>query len=361
MTSANSVDVKCLNSESSETNWSLSSNISKSNNTQADIAGESEFDIVFAVIQTTFMIVISFIIIVGNVLNLRILPTLNISDATKVYLQVIACIDLCVGVVFGVIPLPNRALNSQTWIYGDLCCKIVGLVGAALCGLSQTMVIYLSADRYLAVVYPLRYPILLTKRRAILSLTALPLYFTPFYLLFGNENHLDNVHYFEFGICTLDMGNPNIPLTKLLTFYGIFVTTYFCVGLLYFKLFLIARSQKLKLDKLALPLSTNAQRKIKRQSSGFRNILELKATQTALLVTLAFYVTWLPFVITNLFIALTGAKVPSSVEYIVYTLVLMNSWINVFVYSYTNTEHRKAVLNAICCCRRWQFFIYSSH
>ena len=69
------------------------------------------------------------------------------------FFQNLAVSDL----LFVIICIPPTALSySISWPLGDICCRIVQYIIHVTCCTSILTLVYLSLDRYLAVVYPVR-------------------------------------------------------------------------------------------------------------------------------------------------------------------------------------------------------------
>ena len=112
----------------------------------------------FNIFTASLLAITAILILAGNIFVLLILhriKTLVYNDVTKLFMRSLTVSDLMVG-IFVVIPNVGRWANGGTWPYG----KHFPL----LSGLLSLMVI--TIDRYVAVVYALRYPYIVNKKRA---------------------------------------------------------------------------------------------------------------------------------------------------------------------------------------------------
>ena len=124
--------------------------------------------IFFNVLTASLLAITAILILAGNIFVLLILQRIKTSvynEVTKLFMRSLTVSDLMVG-IFLVIPNVGRWANGGTWPYGKYF-PLVYLkvhVFVLLSGLLSLMVI--TIDRYMAVVYALRYPYLMNKKRA---------------------------------------------------------------------------------------------------------------------------------------------------------------------------------------------------
>lgn len=131
-------------------------------------------------------IVVSGIVIIGvigNVLTLFVIIRYDpLRDVTGMFLANLAVADL-IQSTFGM-PLIAASAFSNQWIFGEALCTISGLTNSLFCITSVLTLTTVSVDRWLAIVYPLKYRawLTITKARIVLAyiwLHALVMAFLP--------------------------------------------------------------------------------------------------------------------------------------------------------------------------------------
>ncbi len=299
--------------------------------------------------QIIIIIPNSFCVITGNILNLVILPSLKkTNESTKIYLVALAVLDLTTGLLNAVFSI-GAAVNA-IWIYGNICCKIVGLMYIATCDMALLLLLFMAIDRFIAIVKPLRYTALVTRRRVLISLlVSVPGFPGVLYLLGTVDKAFDNVYYIPaLATCMVDSANPEVASVVL---SAVFILVFFpivAIATMYGYILVIARRAVRKI---------NAQmNSVSEQRSTFSR-QEWKATRTTLIVTGAFMISWMPFVLSHIYIVMMKNRLQPWVTFVMFTLPVCNSWLNFLVYSGMNTEfrHRLRFLcssTTLCCSRR---------
>lgn len=106
----------------------------------------------------TGIVVIGIILIgvIGNVLTLFVIICYDpLRDVTGMFLANLAVADLLQS-TFGM-PLIAASAFSRQWIFGETLCTISGLTNSLFCIASVLTLTAVSVDRWLAIVYPLKY------------------------------------------------------------------------------------------------------------------------------------------------------------------------------------------------------------
>ena len=276
----------------------------------------SQSDPTLQMIRTAAYCFNALLMITGNLINLIVLPKLkNTNEPTKLLLVALAIVDLGTGIERAIFALPSSILDK--WPFGRVICIIVGQLSASTVGMSLSVLVLLSLDRYVAITRPFQYLELMTKKRAkigILSFLIMALSFM--YPLGTDEMPMDNVVFFPTrSMCLIDFGNPGIKVWS----FALLSTTLsliFSIAVIYVRILLIARDAVREIAKLQPSVKRNADGSSEEQNaSGFsRN--EWKATRITLLVTGGISVTWLPFLIGQTWEVSTGNRLPSAADFI---------------------------------------------
>ena len=103
--------------------------------------------------------------VIGNVLTLLVIICYHpLRDVTGMFLANLAVADLLQS-SFGM-PLIAVSAFRRQWIFGEALCTISGLTNSLFCIASVLTLTAISVDRWLAIVFPLKYGAWLTVVRA---------------------------------------------------------------------------------------------------------------------------------------------------------------------------------------------------
>ncbi|NP_001191631.1 dopamine D-1 like receptor [Aplysia californica] len=122
---------------------------------------------------------------------------------------------------------------------------------------------------------------------------------------------------------------------------------------IYFKLFLFARSHAVSIKSMKRPeLSVGGQPVSDGSSRSSKRASDYKAAFTLGVITGVFLICWLPFFIINPIAAYDPTLIPHKVFVVVTWLGYANSCCNPIIYSIFNAEYRKAFRRILCQCTR---------
>ncbi|XP_061595110.1 alpha-1A adrenergic receptor-like [Cololabis saira] len=117
------------------------------------------------------MVLASFITfaIVGNILViLSVVCNRQLRTATNYFVINLAIADLLLSTT--VLPVSATLEVLGYWVFGRIFCDIWAAVDVLCCTASIMSLCVISIDRYIGVRYPLQYPLIVTKRRALLGM-----------------------------------------------------------------------------------------------------------------------------------------------------------------------------------------------
>ncbi|XP_015251481.1 PREDICTED: alpha-1B adrenergic receptor-like, partial [Cyprinodon variegatus] len=158
-----------LRTNGSGTNlFPLDSN-SSSNRTEHPASTAAQLDLSRAV--PVGMVLASFIMfaIVGNILViLSVVCNRHLRTPTNYFIINLAMADLLLSTT--VLPVSATLEVLGYWVFGRIFCDIWAAVDVLCCTASIMSLCVISIDRYVGVRYPLQYPMVVTKRRALLAM-----------------------------------------------------------------------------------------------------------------------------------------------------------------------------------------------
>ncbi|XP_072179831.1 trace amine-associated receptor 6-like [Diadema setosum] len=271
--------------------------------------------------------------ILGNVTNLIIVPKLKnqFSENTKLSFIVLAVTDLLVGLIcassgvtFSVLDLPEGLRLVITWA----CTAFVWT--------SMWVLTIASVDRYIAVTRPLRYHALFPRRRfaiMIFSIVVISFVNSGACLL---HTRLSGECYPFSGICASTVA-PSFAVYYFLPVSAECITTYVNVRLL-----LIARRHRRQIaSRGQVAVSTAAAAEGGVPPSG------LKGLKTIFVVTVAFYIAWLPSSFTSIFHLVLEVRISPILTIIIRYLIICNSWWNAIIYWIISPSYRRVAIRLL--------------
>ncbi|GFR58392.1 octopamine receptor 1 [Elysia marginata] len=117
------------------------------------------------VLSSLLLASVLFMVLVGNCLVVAAVATSRkLRTVTNVFIVNLACADLLLGVF--VLPFSAVLEVKDRWVFGNIWCQVWLAVDVWLCTASILNLCCISLDRYLAITRPIRYPGLMSARRA---------------------------------------------------------------------------------------------------------------------------------------------------------------------------------------------------
>lgn len=283
------------------------------------------------IVLRTLSILLEFSLVVGsNVINLIILPRVNcFGEVTKFLLRSLAVTDLLIGIVVGFAVSPAI---MDYWPYGDVFCKLIGSLGTFLSTTSSLTLMCISLDRYLAVTKPLRYIVIVTLSRARLVVLTVWIICIIFIVLVVSAT------WPPFQIITYDA----VLCTCIVSFFDGKVLpqalTAAAVCVLVPSIVISFTNAKLLMISIGHAKRIHALPGHHQERGGNQamSVIELKAVKTTLTITGIYYIAWTPFLIAQLYRAFSSMPAAGWIQFVTGSLVISNSWWNVFIYSFMN-------------------------
>uniref|UniRef100_A0A0N5BTE3 G_PROTEIN_RECEP_F1_2 domain-containing protein n=1 Tax=Strongyloides papillosus TaxID=174720 RepID=A0A0N5BTE3_STREA len=118
---------------------------------------------IFSIVSVLSLLVL--IVVFGNfMVILAVILRRRLRSATGLLILSLAVADLLVGLVILPFSIANEVLDY--WIFGELWCTVWLTMDIWMCTASIYNLVAISIDRYIAIIKPLNYPMLVTKFRA---------------------------------------------------------------------------------------------------------------------------------------------------------------------------------------------------
>ena len=301
-------------------------------------------EINYNILRCFLLIISTLLILTLNPFCLLVLRNVDsIQETSKVFLRSMSTADLGVG-IFVAVPMTASAI-SENWPFGDVLCGLYSFISSVFSFSSQLSLLMLTVDRYISVVYALRYHSLVTVKHARIAvgctwgITALVV------TGFGLITKWQSVYSKDKLLCTFySQSTSEIFNYAQASHYGITIICLLVILTAYTRLFMISRHHARRIDAINNQIAFGRNQPAVPRPSN-------KSLHTLLIIGLtALFLNILPLLnsllssnttITNLFMFVLP--------------ILTKSWLNVLIYYILrNTEFRQAARSLLI--SQYQFF-----
>ena len=281
------------------------------------------------VIKTFIIATTTLLILFGNSFCLVVLKyTTNMSEISRQFMYSLSTADLLIGVIKAIPATLASAFGY--WPLGKAICFVNSWIGWTVGYVTAWSLVALSTERYIAIVYPLRYPSLVTlnRTRIVLALIWLfgLLYETFIAFNYNFKAFFDTPTYMCWFLST-----NNSNWLSYLSFTLYLIAPLFLIVFLYGRMFHIAKQHLRKIQ--AEDASVN-------RSFGISAKKESKAATTFAIITLSYGLCATPGICLPLYESFTGKDVPLYIWFFTFNAVFGNSWVNVLVYYWRTKAFR---------------------
>ena len=275
------------------------------------------------------LVTLATLILVVNGLNIFVIARMSkLRNATGLLMMSLSAADFGVGVSV-LLPYLHMIVSHKLSTH---MCNLIGFINSSTLFVSIYSITCLSLDRCISIHRPLRYISIVTPLRmkiviATTWLLGCILWMLPIVGVGRYKFNDDEI------TCYFDIhAYPALWISYMAT---TFLPSSIIIAVCYAIIWRIACIHQNN-DAMHLPPEAwnNRQQRI-------------KANITLVVIIGAYYVTWLPYTIEHLIVAVTNVDVPMSVEIFVYVLIVVNSLWNPLIYVGTNKTFRTAAKETI--------------
>ncbi|XP_043208756.1 probable G-protein coupled receptor 21 [Amphibalanus amphitrite] len=296
-----------------------------------------------ALVPALIVLIVCLAVIAANVVIIATIVSMSgPKEVIKYYLLSLAASDLLAGCV--VAPLSVYPALVHQWVYGAHVCRLMGYLKVTLWASQAYTLMWIGVDRYLAIVKPLRYDTIQTKVRcqcwvAVSWLSAMVLCCPP---VLGLSSPLYDAGAY---ICLADWSDMlGYSATVAMMVLGPpVITSSYTYGFIFHMAARVRTSYAQTLDKEYL-------------SAVVENLANPDIVMTFVL-TVLFWLSWLPYIGLRLFEFAAGAPVDAPfLHFSLFWMGMLNSVWKLLVYLVASEDFRRglrSLCRSLCClCRR---------
>ncbi|KAH3849370.1 5-hydroxytryptamine receptor 6-like [Dreissena polymorpha] len=305
------------------------------------------------IVLGVFLFFIAFMTIMGNILVFfAVIFNRKLRTVSNLFITSLSMADLLLATVVMIPATLNEIF--QRWIMLHSFCVVWAGFDVMLCSASVLNVCLISLDRYIAVMSPLRYKVIVTYRRALgMIFAAWIIAICASFIPLGTGIHNPDLP--SLTNLTLLAATPQCLFIPSLTFVLIASTVTILLPIivafvLYYRVSKEAKRQACFVGILITPSNMLLGTKV--ANKHIREPFTRKATVTLGIIVGAYVVTWAPFLITNILDACCRC-VPVKVFGSFVWLGYCNSFINPIIYPLFMRDFRKVYSTAffgLCPC-----------
>ena len=278
---------------------------------------------VLVALRTCFLVVLTLMIIGGNILSIAVTRRVNsLADSTKVLMTVLAASDLLVGLLS---PLFVVASAMDRWPFGTTGCILVYCCFQSLIGVSMFSLIGLNIDRYIAITRPYKFPVWCSKQHTIIYVVAestLAVVWSTVTQILGK-----NIQYYQTSAMCFNGYQGVVSILKIVMVLAI--PTLVLIPI-YYRIIRISRQHELRNNP----------------NEGNR-VQDNKALKVFLMVTVTFVICFSPIVLLRVVENIPDWTSPHWFQFLAKWLMVANSALNVFIYCLYNQAYRQAAKKLI--------------
>uniref|UniRef100_A0A3Q2NV51 Alpha-1A adrenergic receptor n=1 Tax=Fundulus heteroclitus TaxID=8078 RepID=A0A3Q2NV51_FUNHE len=294
--------------------------------------------------------------VVGNILViLSVVCHRHLRTVTHYFIVNLAVADLLLSST--VLPFSAIFEILDRWVFGRAFCNVWAAVDVLCCTASIMSLCVISVDRYIGVSYPLRYPSIMTKRRALLAVMLLWMFSVIISIgpLFGWKEPAPE----DESVCKITEEPGYAIFSAVCSFY----LPLAIILVMYCRVYVVAhresqglreghKTEKSDSEQVILRIHRGNTTALEEESLRSRTHFALrllkfsrekKAAKTLGIVVGCFVLCWLPFFLVLPIGSIFPAYRPSDTVFkITFWLGYFNSCINPIIYPCSNQEFKKA-------------------
>uniref|UniRef100_A0A4W5ND89 Alpha-1D adrenergic receptor n=1 Tax=Hucho hucho TaxID=62062 RepID=A0A4W5ND89_9TELE len=316
-----------------------------------------------------FLSVFILVAIVGNILViLSVLCNRHLQTVTNFFIVNLAIADLLLSII--VLPFSASLEVLGCWVFGRVFCNIWAAVDVLCCTASILSLCIISIDRYIGVKHCLKYPTIMTEKKAAVILVVV--WVSSMVISIGPLLGWKEPPPTDESVCSITEEPGYALFSSLFSFY----LPLMVILVMYFRVYVVARRTTKSLEAgvkrernksievvLRIHCRSMLEDTSKSKNHPFRSSLsvrlmkfsrEKKAAKTLAIVVGMFILCWLPFFFVLPLGSFFPALKPSDLVFkVIFWLGYFNSCINPVIYPCSSKEFQRAFTRLLRCqCHR---------
>ncbi|XP_055765530.1 alpha-1D adrenergic receptor-like [Salvelinus fontinalis] len=316
-----------------------------------------------------FLSVFILVAIVGNILViLSVLCNRHLQTVTNFFIVNLAIADLLLSII--VLPFSASLEVLGCWVFGRVFCNIWAAVDVLCCTASILSLCIISIDRYIGVKHCLKYPTIMTEKKAAVILVVV--WVSSMVISIGPLLGWKEPPPTDESVCSITEEPGYALFSSLFSFY----LPLMVILVMYFRVYVVARRTTKSLEAgvkrernksievvLRIHCRSMLEDTSKSKNHPFRSSLsvrlmkfsrEKKAAKTLAIVVGMFILCWLPFFFVLPLGSFFPALKPSDMVFkVIFWLGYFNSCINPVIYPCSSKEFQRAFTRLLRCqCHR---------
>ncbi|XP_030644011.1 alpha-1D adrenergic receptor [Chanos chanos] len=318
-----------------------------------------------------FLAIFILVAIIGNILViLSVLCNRHLQTVTNYFIVNLAIADLLLSII--VLPFSASLEVLGCWVFGRVFCNIWAAVDVLCCTASILSLCIISIDRYIGVKYCLKYPTIMTERKAGVILVVV--WVSSMVISIGPLLGWKEPPPQDESICRITEEPGYALFSSLFSFY----LPLMVILVMYFRVYIVARRTTKSLEagvkrernksmevvlRIHCRMPEDPAASSKNKNHPFRSSLsvrlmkfsrEKKAAKTLAIVVGMFILCWLPFFFILPLGSFFPALKPSEMVFkVIFWLGYFNSCINPVIYPCSSKEFQRAFTRLLKCqCQR---------
>ena len=218
----------------------------------------------------------------------------------------------------------------------EVSCHISGIFSLLFSIVSINTLVFISIERYIATNFPIKHRNLLSIKRIKITLGIIWLWSAFLCILPLKTTRFANLP--NFFHCSVDWAY-HLP-TTLSYLIVVIIVPHLILVYSNIRVFQATRSMR----KVSVFLSTPS-----RYSKGIQQCRERRITVVTFMVTITFFVCWMPYCIVTICLASGKSNLPQEFTSVALLMTIANSCCNPIIYGIMNRNFRKAFREILCC------------
>ncbi|XP_078371335.1 histamine H2 receptor-like [Oculina patagonica] len=291
------------------------------------------------IIHTVILAATTLLSLIGNSLVcLAFYRNRRLRTVTNFYVLSLAVADIMVATF--VFPFSTVASGLHRWPFNYNFCQLTGFIMLYWAAVSLWTLALTSINRYFCVVKPQRYSIFFTKKKTILSILSVWVYFLIFLPTFNSAAHVLFRWDPNILVCSPNYAKKVTERVAYISFACISFILLLVVLFGYGRVYRVVRQH----NRAIVPSLQHAA-----NNQGTMRAQEIKTCRVLFAAVFGFCISWIPFIASAVLQFCFDISIPTTAKSIPVLFCFISAWINPIIYGVMNRAMRKEFQNILFC------------